>query len=250
MPEIHRDSRIGDIAAHDIRTADVFRRHGIDFCCHGRRTVADASAGVHVDAEHVLNELRSVAAEPDPGVDLTTVPADRLIARLVTRHHGYVRTYVPIIRAYLEKLARKHAERRPEMARLAAVFADVGEELLQHLDKEELILFPAIRRLAEGGRPPDALEQTLAVMEDEHEWVAAQLALMRTLAHDYEVPPERGATWRACYAALDQFEGDLHQQVHLENNVLFPMARRLAETPSHLMRPRDRDCARAGGCHG
>lgn len=234
MLEIHRDTVVGDIVAHDLRTGDVFRGHGIEFCCRGRHTLAQACAGAHVDVDHVLKELQTVVAEPDPAVDLTSLSAARLIDRIVARHHHFVRTYVPAIREYLRKLANRHAEERPETARLAALFDDVGDELLHHLQKEEQVLFPAIERLAAaqgaGPRPypPEMpLDGPLTVMEDEHEWAAAQLALMRTLAHDYTVPADGDATWRACYEALDRFEEDLREHVSLENNVLFPLARRL-----------------------
>ena len=240
MPDIHRDVPIGEIVSHDIRTIDVFGRYGIDFCCGGRRTVNAACAAAGVDADHVLRELREVAGEPDPAVDLTTIAPERLIDRIVTRHHGYVRAHLPLLRGYLDQLAAKHGERRPEMARLALIFADVGDELIRHMEKEERLLFPAIRRLAGELSPASAddlarqIEPSLAVMEDEHEWAAAQLALMRTLACDYTPPPEACPTWRACYAALDRFERDLYQHVHLENNVLFPMARRLG-TPLRMI---------------
>jgi regulator of cell morphogenesis and NO signaling len=255
MPDIHRDALVGAVVARDLRTADVFRRAGIEFWCQGRQTLDQACAGADVDVDHLITELRAVAAEPDPSVDLTALPVPRLIDRLVSRHHHYVRAYVPIIREYLHRLADRHAEHHPEMARLAAVFDDVSEELLRHMDKEERLLFPIVERVATSPASPShqrvamLLDDPLTVMEDEHEWTVAQLALMRTLANDYTPPDRGGASWAACYAALDRFERDLHEHVSLENNVLFPLARALGgarRQPACMHDARER----TGGCHG
>ncbi len=236
MFEIYRESAIGDVVARDLRTATVFSRHGIDFCCGGRRTVEDACVAAHLDPDKVVADLRAVGEEPKAPGDLTTWTAARLIDRIVARHHTYVRAQAPVIIGYLEKLVTKHGERHSELGRVAAIFKDVSDELVQHMDKEERILFPAIAQMAEGhlqGSAPDAfarhINQPIAVMEDEHDWAGNQLALMRTLTHGYEVPPDGCATYKACYVALDLFEQDLHQHVHLENNVLFPLALRLSE---------------------
>ena len=236
MFEIYRETAIGDVVAHDLRTAAVFSRFAIDFCCGGRRTVEDACIAAHLDPDRVVRDLRAVHEDPASAGDLTAWPAARLIDRIVTRHHAYVRGQTPIIAGYLAKLRAKHGDRHVELARLAAIFADVSDELRRHIDKEERILFPAIAALAddyEHGTAPDAfgrsIRQPIAVMEDEHQWAGAQLTLMRTLSHDYAVPPQGCATWKACYAALEDFEKDLQQHVHLENNVLFPLARRLGE---------------------
>ena len=235
MPEIYRETAIGDAVARDLRTATVFTRYGIDFCCGGRRTIEDACVGAHLDPDRVVADLRAVTdVSPSPG-DVSAWPAGRLIDRIVSRHHAYVRAQVPVISSYLAKLLTKHGERHPELGSVRAIFRDVADELTRHLKREEEVVFPAIARLA-GDRPelmtePGSarLAEPLAVLEDEHEWTGRQLALMRTLANDYQVPADGCATYRACYVALEDFENDLHQHVHLENSVLFPLVRRLIE---------------------
>ena len=234
MSEIYRETAIGDVVAQNLRTATVFSRYGIDFCCGGRRTIEDACVNSHLDPDRVVADLRAVT-DSAPGADVSGWPAGQLIDRIVAQHHAYVRTQSSVISAYLAKLLAKHGSRHPELGRLAAIFTDVTGELAQHMKHEEDVLFPAIAWLAgrhagaSARRLDDHLEQPIGVLEDEHEWAGRQLALMRTLAHGYQVPEGACATWKACYVALDDFEHDLHEHVHLENSVLFPLARRLSE---------------------
>lgn len=232
MSEIYRETAIGDVVARNLRTATVFSRYGIDFCCGGRRTVEDACVGAHLDPDRVVADLRAVTETAPSDRDVSGWPAGQLIDRIISRHHTYVRAQTPVIAAYLAKLLAKHGERHPELGRLAAIFADVSGELARHMTREEEVLFPAIARLASvTAAPPDRqVAEPIALLEDEHEWAGRQMALMRTLANGYQVPPDGCATYKACYVALDDFENDLHQHVHLENSVLFPLARRLSES--------------------
>jgi regulator of cell morphogenesis and NO signaling len=179
----------------------------------------------------VIADLRAVTETSPSAGDMSGWPAGRLIDRIVSRHHTYVRAQAPVISAYLSKLLAKHGERHPELGRLAAIFADVSDELAHHMQREEDVLFPAIARFACVATAPRdrELAAPIALLEDEHEWAGRQLALMRTLANGYHVPADGCATYQACYVALDDFENDLHQHVHLENHVLFPLARRLSE---------------------
>src|SRR5688500_11894616 len=234
MSEIYRETAVGDVVARNLGTATVFSRYGIDFCCGGRRTIENACVGAHLDPDRVVADLRAVTDVAASEGDVSGWPAGRLIDRIVTRHHAYVRAHAPIISAHLAKLLGKHGSRHPELGRLAALFADVIAELERHLKHEEEVLFPAITWLAgragaSARRINTHLEQPIVQMEDEHESAGRQLALMRTLAGGYQAPEDACATWKACYVALDDFEQDLHEHVHLENNVLFPLARRLGE---------------------
>jgi regulator of cell morphogenesis and NO signaling len=242
MSEIYRETAIGDVVAKDLRTATVFSRYGVDFCCGGRRTIEDACVSAHLDPDRLVADLRAVTDSAASDGDVSGWPAGRVIERIVIQHHTYVRAQAPVISSYLAKLLAKHGSRHPELGRLAAIFAEVTGELARHMTHEENVLFPAIAWLAErhagaaARRLDDHLEQPIAVLEDEHEWAGRQLALMRTLARGYQVPEGGCATWKACYVALDDFEHDLHEHVHLENNVLFPLARRLSE-PALLKQP-------------
>jgi regulator of cell morphogenesis and NO signaling len=148
-----------------------------------------------------------------------------------------VKEQVPIILVYLDRLTRKHGDARPDLQSTRTVFGMLASELMRHLDKEEKILFPFIRAMAEcdrAGTPAPALpfgtiRNPIRMMEEEHQDAAGELAQLRLVTAGYAPPPEACATWRACYAALEAFERDLHTHVHLENSVLFPAALRLEE---------------------
>lgn len=231
------DAMVGDTVAHDSRSAGVFARRGIDFCCGGRRSIEEACRASHVDPGEVLAELQVLEARPEAGTDLTMAPVEVLIDRIVTQHHAYVRVQMPIIQGYLTKLTTKHGSARPELTALADVFARMGSALTRHMDKEERILFPSIRTTSANVRrqmPPEpspfgTVRNPIRMMEEEHRNAAADLDAVRRLTHDYQPPPDACMTWRACYAALQAFEEDLHAHVHLENNVLFPAAARLED---------------------
>ncbi len=219
---------VGEIVAHDYRAAGVFQRHGIDFCCGGRRPLAEAAEAKGIAVTVIVSELQRLDGPPAIAVENGTCA--ELIAHIVDRHHGYLRTALPTITAYLEKLVNVHGGRHPELAAIAGRFRDVREELESHMYKEEQILFPLIEQVerADTGRaaapsgPPVA--GIVEVMEAEHTAAGTALADMRTLSRDYVVPADGCTTYAACYRSLAEFESDLHRHIHLENNVLFPRA--------------------------
>jgi regulator of cell morphogenesis and NO signaling len=227
---------VGDTVAHDVRSAAIFSRHGIDFCCGGRRSIAEACEKHGVDPERVLDEIRALEATPAEGIDLTAAPVDDIIDRIM-RHHAYVRAQTPLIMGYLWKLTGKHGDTRVELPTAVRVFGDLTDELFRHMEKEERILFPYIRAMAERERsggglqrmPFGTIRNPIRMMEEEHQGAAADLSFLRTVTHGYVAPPDACNTWRACYAALDEFEQDLHEHVHLENSVLFPAALRMED---------------------
>ncbi|MBI3047729.1 MAG: iron-sulfur cluster repair di-iron protein [Acidobacteria bacterium] len=218
---------VGEIVAEDWRAAAVFERFGIDFCCGGRRSVADAcrSAGIDVAAVE-----RAVEALPpvEPGDHVSQLPVDRLIDHILLTHHAYVRAALPRIVSYLAKLIQVHGGRHPELSRIAATFDGLGDELLQHMRKEEHVLFPYIQELfdEEGpiACPFGTVENPIRMMEREHDAAGVQLHELRTLTGNYTPPPDGCATYRVCFEELAEFDRDLHRHIHLENNVLFPKA--------------------------
>ena len=224
---------VGDVVAADFRAASVFERFGIDFCCGGRRSVAEACRTAAVSPEAVEDALQalsdSTAAGPDAAADW---PLDRLIDHIVATHHGYVRTALPAITGFLAKLVSVHGERHPELARVARGFDKLRQDFEQHLVKEERVLFPYIRTLAVDPRGPEprhqspfgSVENPIRMMEREHRDAADDLREIRELTNGYTAPEDGCATYRACMNELARFESDLHRHVHLENNVLFPRA--------------------------
>jgi regulator of cell morphogenesis and NO signaling len=224
-------STVGDIVARDFRTAGVFEHFGIDFCCGGRRSVADACRAATVDPAALLRALDAVTAIDDRRDDVAAWPADRLVEHIVETHHGYVRTALPMIARYLAKLVEVHGARHPELAEVRIAFARMSRDLAQHMIKEEQVLFPYICELAAReescGRmqsPFGTVENPILMMEREHRAAADDLRAIRELTDNFTAPADGCTTYAVCLAELARFEADLHRHVHLENNVLFPAA--------------------------
>jgi regulator of cell morphogenesis and NO signaling len=222
---------VGEIVAADFRTAAVFERFGIDFCCGGRRDLGEACRTAAVDPADVVRALDALAPAAEDDADVTRWGLGRLIDHIVSAHHGYVRSSSPIIQRYLAKLAEVHGARHPELPRVAACFDKLSHDLAQHMRKEEEALFPYVRALATGSAgdrdvPPPfgTVENPIRMMEREHREAADELRLIRELTDGYVAPADGCQTYNVCMAELQRFERDLHRHVHLENNILFPKA--------------------------
>ena len=230
MNEGFEQATIGDIVATSYQAAAVFEQFGIDFCCGGRRSVTDACRSAAVDPAAVVRALQAIAPPTEPGQpDVTSWPLDRLATHIVETHHAYVKSALPLIAGYLAKLQAVHGQRHPELVRIAEVFEGIGRDLLQHMMKEEHVLFPYLRELAaaNGGLHPcpfGTVENPIRMMEREHQEAGDELRLLRELTHGYTPPADGCTTYGVCFAELERFERDLHRHVHLENNVLFPRA--------------------------
>lgn len=227
---------VGEIVAGDFRTAAVFHEFGIDFCCGGRRTVADACRERHVDRDVVLEAIERTCVQPGSHPRFDEWEPETLVGFIVDNHHAYVRRALPSITAHAQKLAAVHGDRHPELHEVARVADAVATEMTSHMAKEERILFPHIAALADAvrhGRPAPTsqfgpIDNPIRMMEQEHESAGAAMARIRELTGGYVVPEDGCTTYRVCLQELEAFELDLHAHVHLENNVLFPKARVLA----------------------
>ena len=226
---------IGAIVASDVRTARIFEEYGIDYCCGGRRSLADACRETGVDADAVAVALAALPPQSDFGSNPTRWPLDRLVDHIVETNHAYVRAAMPRIARQLAKVVELHAARHPELSSAAESFGALQQELPQHLLKEERILFPYVRALvaASAGAPRPSMpfgtiENPIRMMEREHRDAVDELNLLRQVTDGFAVP-EDCATYRSCFAELAQFERDLRRHIHLENNVLFPRAIALEE---------------------
>jgi regulator of cell morphogenesis and NO signaling len=231
MSELLEPTTVGDIVAGDFRTAAVFERFGIDFCCGGRRDFREACREAAVEPEAVRRALDALPPATVARDDVASAPLEQLIDHIVATHHAYVRSALPTIAHYLEKLVAVHGERHPELARVLDLFHDLRAGFEQHLIKEEQVLFPYIRDLATTTRPCGVsrspfgtVENPIRMLEREHLEAGDEMHVMRDLTHGYEVPADGCTTYAVCMAELAQFERDLHRHVHLENNVLFPRA--------------------------
>jgi regulator of cell morphogenesis and NO signaling len=234
MMERLSTATVGEIVATDFRAAGIFEQFGIDFCCGGRRALADACRTAAVDPDVVICALDALPASSSAEDDVTQWPVTRLIDYIVSTHHSYVRSSMPLIARYLAKIEQVHGARHPELARVRGYFEQVSRDLGQHLLKEEQVLFPYVAELEarEGqcGRahsPFGTGENPIRMMEREHQEAADELRIIRELTSGYTAPADGCTTYAVAMAELLRFETDLHRHVHLENNVLFPKAIRL-----------------------
>jgi regulator of cell morphogenesis and NO signaling len=220
---------LGDIVSDNYRAAAVLERYGLDFCCGGRESLAEACRQRNVDLATVVAELESLEAVE------TGVPSDdpvELVSHILARHHTFVRRSLPVIQAHLAQVVAAHGERHPELLQIARHFEGVASELALHMVKEEHVLFPYITALAEAVRsggplPADlfgTVQNPIRMMEIEHEHVGDAFVAIRELSSGYAPPADACATYRLVYEELREFETDLHRHIHLENNVLFPRA--------------------------
>jgi regulator of cell morphogenesis and NO signaling len=164
--------------------------------------------------------------------DLTKATLTALIQHIVRTHHAYVRSELPRLQSMAERVAAKHGPAHPETAQVQRNLAQLADELINHLNKEERILFPYIEGLErshhQDAAPPSAcfgtVENPIQAMIHEHEGAATLLGEMRAATHDFVPWPDACPTTVGLYYGLDAFERDLHRHVHLENNLLFPRA--------------------------
>jgi regulator of cell morphogenesis and NO signaling len=210
---------LADLAVAKPGAARIFLDYRLDFCCRGRRPLAEACAEKGLDANQVL---QAIERQRDAAEDLTPWnqrPLDDLIDHVVGRYHGWLRTELPGLLQMARKVEAVHAEKTTVPTGLATHLDQLHAETLAHLQKEETILFPMIRR-GQGrscGGP-------IQVMEAEHRDVGAALERVRSLTANLSAPPEACTTWRALYLGLGQLEKEFMEHIHLENNILFPRA--------------------------
>jgi regulator of cell morphogenesis and NO signaling len=214
---------VADIAAHHPRSIDVFERHGIDFCCGGRRSLGEACRERGAAVEAVANEIAAAAAREVPEDRVfTDAPLGTLVDHIVSRYHAPLREDLERLGRMADKVAEVHAARHPELSELARVYGGLRDELVPHLGAEEERVFPALRRLVEPGTGAAEVQSALHGLEEDHDRAGVALARLRALSRGFAVPDDACTTYRALYEGLARFERELHEHVHLENNVLFP----------------------------
>ena len=222
---------VAELAIAHPAALSVFTRYNIDYCCGGDRSLEDACLRVGLNPEKVLQEI--LGASPHH----SSVPprieqwrASLLVDYIVGNHHEYVRNAIPEIEALLEKVCAAHGEDNLELLNIQQDFNDLAAELLDHMTKEELALFPALKRLeasGNGGHPlADNIKAPIAMMEHEHRIAGDLMKSIRILSNHYTAPEFACPTFRITYQKLREFDDDLMTHVHLENNILFANAGR------------------------
>jgi regulator of cell morphogenesis and NO signaling len=233
--DITPQTQVAEIAARNPATIRVFQQHGIDFCCGGQRPLADVCTE-GLTFNHLRDELNAIEAPAEDEVP-ATASLVKLIQRIVKGYHADLREELPRLSQMAAKVVEAHGEKHPEVAPLAAALTALREELESHMEKEEKVLFPYIERLeglAADGRPLGAspfgsITAPIGMMEHEHDSAAKLLERMRQLSGDYTAPADACNTFRGLLHGLAHLEKELHEHIHLENNVVFPRATRLEE---------------------
>lgn len=224
---------IGEYVAKDFRTAAVFSKYKIDFCCKGNRTIEDACEKKEVDSDALLEEINTVlATKNDSGIDFKTWPLDLLADYIEKTHHRYVEEKTQVLLPFLDKLCKVHGANHPELFEINELFIGCAGELAQHMKKEELMLFPFIKKMAKASLTEEPIAQPqfgtvknpIAMMMEEHEAEGDRFVKIAALTNNYTPPADACSTFRVTYAMLAEFEQDLHKHIHLENNILFPSA--------------------------
>ncbi len=224
---------VGEFVAGDFRTAAVFSKYGIDFCCKGNRTLEEVCEKKGLDVYSIQDELNAVLeSKSDNNIDFKSWPVDLLIDYIEKTHHRYVEEKSTALLFYLDKLCKVHGQRHPELFEIGLHFKICATELAQHMKKEELILFPFVKKMFNALRDQESIEQPhfgtvnnpIAMMQDEHENEGERFRIIAKLTDNYNPPIDACETYRVTFAMLKEFEQDLHKHIHLENNIVFPKA--------------------------
>ncbi len=219
---------VGQIVARHPQTARVLESLGLDYCCGGKRPLAEACRAKGLDSAAVVSQLEEALAEPSPERDWTSATMTALADHIEQTHHEYLRRELPRTTMLLKKVSGVHGDRHPELNELVPVFTGFCRELYDHMMKEERMLFPWLRRLEAGAPkaqlPGWSVSGPVSCMMHEHDDAGDALARMRELTQDFTPPEDACGTYRALYSALAELEQDMHRHVHKENNILFPKA--------------------------
>ena len=221
---------VAELVTENIKTAHVFKKYGIDFCCGGGITVKKACEKANITLTDLENDLLHVETAVTGGHNYNSWPIDFLTDHIINIHHAYVAESIPLLLQYGQKVERVHAHHYNELHEILELLTEVVGELSAHMKKEELILFPFVKKLVkaknEGSELPEThfgtVDSPIRMMEAEHEEAGELLRRIAKLSDNYTPPAGACNTYRAFYAKLDEFEQDLHQHIHLENNILFP----------------------------
>lgn len=234
-----KEKTVAELVAEDFRHADVFKKYDIDFCCGGKVALEKICADKHIDLNGVVTDLEQIHAVKPHSENFSEWSLSKLIHHIVDEHHQYIRQAVPVITQYAEKVAKVHGQHRPEVVEIRDKFIILADELLEHLLKEERILFPAIELIENASKDSGMgnigsgrITHPIMVMENDHREAGEISHVIRELSNNFTPPEEACNTYRVLYFKLEEFISDLHKHIHLENNILFPKA--IAIQHTHL----------------
>lgn len=226
---------VAEVVTENIKTADIFKKNGIDFCCGGHVSVKEICTKKGVDYNAIKEELANIDNPPSNAHDFNSWDLDFLADYIINTHHKYVVEANDLIIQYSDKVAKVHGHHYTEVIEINNLFHEIADELNMHMNKEEMMLFPYIKQLAEAKKngskiapsPFGSIQNPINMMEDEHVGAGDILGKIAVLSNNHTPPAEACNTFRALYAKLEEYQNDLFQHIHLENNILFPKAIKL-----------------------
>jgi regulator of cell morphogenesis and NO signaling len=217
---------IAEVALNYPQAVDILKAYNLDYCCGGKKSFADACKQAGVEPARVWNEILEAKANhgADSRIRFDAWNGPLLIDFVIQHHHEYVRRSIPEIQQLLEKVCSVHGYDAPNLYTIRDKFSSLADELVQHMYKEETILFPAMLSSFEkrkSGNEPFDLTAPIRVMEHEHDSAGDLIKTIRTLTENYTPPAYACPTFRMTFVMLQQFDDDLMQHIHIENNILF-----------------------------
>ena len=229
------EKTLASIVSEKYQTVPVLEKYNLDFCCKGKRTLSEACIEKGLSLESISNELENIVdSQVSIHMPFIEMTAEQLIAHILTHHHFYVKQSMPTILFHLEKVATKHGDSHTYMTSVLQLFTEIKEEMDLHMQKEEQVLFPRIKdvetifmqnkkaTLADG-----FISMPVNMMEAEHDHAGMIMNNIRQLTNNYTAPTSACTTFKLSLTELKEFEEDLHRHVHLENNLLFPLATKM-----------------------
>ncbi len=236
---------VAEIVANDYRTAEVFKKHGIDFCCGGKKTIERVCRDKAVNIDILQKEIEAIQNTEDISEHaFNEWSLSFLIDYISNVHHAYVKRNMSLITEFAQKVALVHGDHNPENRDIAKLWDSIVSDLTQHMQKEELMLFPYIKKLeqyslGELKQFPKAVFGTaknpIRMMENEHDLAGNLMKHIEIISNNFTPPAHACNTYRVLYAKLQEFQNDLHAHIHLENNILFPKAIQLEDVSLSLV---------------
>ncbi|MDD4109602.1 MAG: iron-sulfur cluster repair di-iron protein [Prolixibacteraceae bacterium] len=230
---ITSDTQVGEVVKLNFKTAQLFQENNIDYCCGGSKTISEACNEAGVKPEQLIAQLEKIAENIDPDSDyINNLTPDELCDYIVKRHHSYVKKNIPFLKKSLEKICDVHGEKHPELFEIKKLFDESAGDLIMHMQKEEIMLFPYIQKMVIAKRDGSPVSKSafgsvtnpIRMMVSDHDTEGKRFDKIAELSGNYSLPDDACTTYEAAIKHLNEFESDLHRHIHLENNILFPKA--------------------------
>lgn len=231
--KISPETSVGEVVKQNFKAASIFQENNIDFCCGGNKLISEVCREAGLIPDYLIGQLNAITEQTDPDAQfINSLRLDELCTYITEKHHHYVRESIPPLKLNLEKICEKHGAHHPELFNISELFSASSGDLTMHMQKEELMLFPFIRKMELAWKNGSSLPKSLfgsvsnpiSMMLTEHQQEGERFDQISLLASNYKAPNDACITYELTLIQLRDFENDLHRHIHLENNILFPKA--------------------------